>query len=69
MTLYEGLDVAGYGVIDDKIPLGECAKAVKAFDGTSGCMGDNFFYAWDGTCAFERPSASSPPLTPRGLVA
>ena len=64
MTLYEGLDVAGYGVIDDKIPLGECAKAVKAFDGTSGCMGDNFFYAWDGTCAFERALRFFAPFDP-----
>ena len=50
-----GTYIDGFGTIpyDEPITLAQCAIAVKAYDGTDGCMGDHFFYAWHGDCAFE----------------
>ena len=52
--LWDGLYIEGWGTIpDEPMTLAQCATAVKAYDGTDGCMGDHFFYAWHGDCAFE----------------
>ena len=60
-----GWNVPGYGTVDDATSLSDCAKAVKAYDGTNGCMGDNFYYTWTGECAFERVPPLPPPRAPR----
>ena len=64
---YIHMDGGYYGTSEymtgGSISLGQCAAAVRAYDGTDGCMGDYFFYESAGYCACERCEMALPART------